>query len=82
MDIRFSMLTPHTSHREWFATYDRSDGGTVSLGGDYPSKLAGVGTIRVRMYDGIIRILSNVKHVLKLKKIDFFGLLGVVGICF
>ena len=30
--------------------------------------VAGVGTIRVRMYDGVIRTLSNVKHVPELKK--------------
>ena len=60
----------YTSHREWFHTYDRSnDGGSVSLGNDHPCLVAGVGTIRVRMFDGVVRTLSNVKHVPELKKI-------------
>ena len=59
----------YTSHREWFHTYDRSNkGGSVSLGDDHPCLVAGVGTIRVRMYDGVVRTLSNVKHVPELKK--------------
>ena len=58
----------YTSHREWFATYQKADGGSVSLGDDHSCEVAEIGSIRVRMYDGIIRTLSNVKHVPKLKK--------------
>ena len=58
----------YTLHRKWFATYDKLDGGSISLGDDHPCKVAGVGTIRMRMYDEVIRILSNVKHVSELKK--------------
>ena len=39
----------------WFDTYKKIDKGSVSLGDDHPCKVAGVGTIRVRMYDGVIR---------------------------
>ena len=58
----------YTSHQEWFATYQKIDGRSVSLGDDHPCKVAGIGSIRVRMYNGIIRTLSNVRHVPKLKK--------------
>ena len=52
------------------------DGGSVSLGDDHSCKIAGVGTIRVRMYDGVIHTLSNVKHVPELKKnLIFLGYL-------
>ena len=44
----------YTSHREWFATYQKTDGGSVSHGDDHPCKVAGVGTVRVRMYGGVI----------------------------
>ncbi|XP_038975178.1 uncharacterized protein LOC120106276 [Phoenix dactylifera] len=40
----------------------------MSLGDDHPCKVAGVGNIKVRMYDGVIRILTNVKYVSELKK--------------
>ena len=59
----------YTSHREWFHTYDRPNNrGSISLGDDHPCLVAGVGTIRVRMFDGVVRTLSNVKYVLELKK--------------
>ena len=59
----------YTSHREWFHTYDRSnDRGSASLGDDHPCLVVGVDTIRVRMYDGMVRTLSNVKHIPELKK--------------
>ena len=58
----------YTAHRDWFASYEKSDGGSVSLGDDHPCRVAGVGAIRVRMYDGVIWILINMKHVSELKK--------------
>jgi hypothetical protein len=32
------------------------------------SKIMGVGTVQLRMFDGIVRILENVRHVPELKK--------------
>ena len=58
----------YTSHREWFAIYEKIDRGSVGLGDDHPCKMARVGTIRMRMYDGVIHTLSNVNHVSELKK--------------
>ena len=58
----------YTAHRVWFASYKKFDGGSVSLGDDHSCRVAGMGTVRVRMYDGVIRILTNIKHVPELKK--------------
>ena len=58
----------YTSHRKWFATYQKADGESISLEDDHPCKVAEIDSIRVRMYDGIIRTLSNVRHVPELKK--------------
>jgi hypothetical protein len=38
-----------TPNREWFATYEPSDGG-VLLGNDHLCKVAGVGTVRIKMH--------------------------------
>ena len=59
----------YTSHWEWFATYQKIDGRSVSLGDDHPCKVTRIGSIRMRMYDEIIHTLSNVRHVPELKKI-------------
>jgi len=33
-----------------------------------PCKIIGIGSIKIRMHDGIVRILSNVRHVPNLKR--------------
>ena len=33
-----------------------------------PCKTIGIGPIKIRMHDGIVRTLSNIQHVLDLKK--------------
>ena len=40
----------------------------MSVGDDHPCWIAAVHIIRVRMYDGVMRTLTNVKHVPELKK--------------
>jgi hypothetical protein len=45
---------------------------------DVACKIVGMGTIRIRMHDGIVRTLKNVQHILDLKKnLYFFGQFGL-----
>ena len=37
------------------------------MGNDASYKIAYVGTVKIKMFDGTIRMLANVKHVLDLK---------------
>src|ERR1044072_9168661 len=55
-------------NKDWFSTYQPFDGGKVLLGNNAPCKVAGVGTIRIKMFDGIVRTLTDVRHVPELKK--------------
>lgn len=48
--------------------YTKTKKGCVTLGDAYPCKVAGIGTIKVRMFDRMVWTLTNVKHVLKLKE--------------
>jgi GAG-pre-integrase domain/Integrase core domain len=48
-------------------TYESYDGG-VLLGNDYLCKIVDVGTIRIKMHDGIIRTLMGVRHIPDLTK--------------
>ena len=48
------------------------DGENILMGNSMPCKTIGIDTIKIRMYDGIVRILSNVRHVSDLKKKLFF----------
>ncbi|KAL8159375.1 hypothetical protein V2J09_000912 [Rumex salicifolius] len=53
--------------REWFKTYKVGNLGSVQLGDDKTCGIVGIGKIKVRMHDGIIRTLIEVHHIATLK---------------
>nr|AAT44257.1 putative polyprotein [Oryza sativa Japonica Group] len=55
-------------NRDWFATYEAVQGGTVLMGDDTPCEVAGVETVQIKMFDGCIRTLSDVRHIPNLKR--------------
>ena len=38
------------------------------MGDDHALEIAGIGTIKIKMFDGTIRIIEEVRHVKSLKK--------------
>ncbi|KAG8475695.1 hypothetical protein CXB51_032441 [Gossypium anomalum] len=64
-----SGCTFHMSpNRDWFTTYETVSEGVVLMGNNASCKIAGVGTIKVKMFDGVVRTLSDVRHVPELKR--------------
>ncbi|KAG8491200.1 hypothetical protein CXB51_014356 [Gossypium anomalum] len=64
-----SGCTFHMSlNRDWFTTYETVSAGVVLMGNNASCKIASVGTIKVKMFDGVVRTLSDVRHVLELKR--------------
>ncbi|KAG8498862.1 hypothetical protein CXB51_005663 [Gossypium anomalum] len=55
-------------NREWFLTYSLVEGGVVHMENDSSSKVLGIGTVKIKMHDGMIRTLSDVKYVPDLRK--------------
>jgi hypothetical protein len=55
------------SHRNWFISYQSVDEGVVFMGNGIHCKTIGVDNIRIRMFDGIVRELTDVKYVPELK---------------
>ncbi|GKA32116.1 retrovirus-related pol polyprotein from transposon TNT 1-94, partial [Tanacetum coccineum] len=55
-------------NQDWFVTYEEFNGGHVFMGNDSPCKVVGIGTIRINMHDGVVRTLTDVRHVPDLKK--------------
>ena len=75
MSIRVRMngfLIPGSFHmtpnKELFATYEKVDEGNVTMGNNATSKIVGVRSIQIKMFDGMVRTLSDVRHVPGLKK--------------
>ncbi|KAG8489513.1 hypothetical protein CXB51_017534 [Gossypium anomalum] len=64
-----SGCTFHMSpNRDWFTTYETVSEGVVLMGNNASCKIAGVGTIKVKMFDGVVRTLSDVRYVPELKR--------------
>ena len=57
-----------TSRREWFHHYEPISGGSVFMGDDHALEIAGIGTIKLKMFDGMVRTIQEVRHVKGLKK--------------
>ena len=55
-------------NRDLFSTYESCNGGIVLMGNNAACDVVGRGTIRIKMHDGIVRTLTNVRHVPDLKK--------------
>ncbi|KAG8474279.1 hypothetical protein CXB51_033804 [Gossypium anomalum] len=55
-----SGCTFHISpNRDWFTTYETVSEGVVLMGNNTSCKIVGVGTIKVKMFDGVVRTLSD-----------------------
>ncbi|KAG8474336.1 hypothetical protein CXB51_034001 [Gossypium anomalum] len=64
-----SGCTFHMSPKwDWFTSYEIVSEGVVLMGNNASCKIIGVGTIKVKMFDGVVRTLSDVRHVLELKR--------------
>ena len=57
-----------TSHREWFLNYRDIGGGKVILGNNHACNIKGIGDIKLKMHDGIIKTLTAVRYVSELKR--------------
>ncbi|KAF3680130.1 hypothetical protein FXO38_02446 [Capsicum annuum] len=66
---------------DWFTTYETISKGAVLMGNNTPYKIAGIGIIRIKMFDGVVRTLGDVRYtseggVLKVTKGAFVVMKG------
>lgn len=57
-----------TPNKEWFETYEPLDGGSVLMGDNASCKTVGIGTVKIKIHDGLVRTLTKVRHVPELTK--------------
>jgi hypothetical protein len=78
--LYFSVSIHMCLHRNWFSTYQSIYDGVVFMGNDFSCKIVGVGSIQIKMHDGTVRKLIDVRHVPKLSKnLITLGVLYYVG---
>ena len=66
-------------HKYWFASYQIVNDGIVRLEDNHSCKTVEVGSVNIKMFDGVIRTLTYVRHVPELKKRLIY--LGVLDSC-
>jgi len=57
-----------TPDKSCFSTYYEIDGGEVLMGSDASCRMLGVGIVKVRMFDGVIHIITDTRHVHDLRR--------------
>ena len=57
-----------TPNKDWFNTYRSVNSGSVLMGNDASCKVAGIGNIIIKMFDGVVRTLCDVRPILDLRK--------------
>ena len=54
--------------KEWFTDFNELESGAVMMGNDQHCRTMGIGTIRLKILDGLVRELKEVRFVPALKK--------------
>jgi hypothetical protein len=57
-----------TPNRDWFDTYRSVNYGIVTMGNGVHYKITGIGNIRMKMFNGVVRTLCDVRHALEMEK--------------
>nr|KYP47740.1 Retrovirus-related Pol polyprotein from transposon TNT 1-94 [Cajanus cajan] len=72
--VNFGCSFHMTPNKDWFKTYNQVDGGTVLLGNNKACKVIGIGFVRLRMFDGMDRVLQrNLKKLRIDNGLEFCG---------
>ena len=57
-----------TPHGNWFDTYRSVNCGSVRMGNDTTCTIFGMGTIKIKMSDGVVRTLEEVRYIPNMRK--------------
>ena len=55
-------------NQDWFSTHETVSKGIVLMGNNTPCKIASTGIVIIKMFDGVVRTLGDVRHVPYLKR--------------
>ena len=55
-------------NRDWFSSFEKLDGCSVIMSDDRPCNMEGTRTMQIKMFDGMILKLKEVRYVPQLKR--------------
>ena len=69
-------------NRSWFSNFEKLNGCYTVMGDDHPCNIEGMGTVRIKMDDGIVQKLKEVRYIPQLKKESYLcWRFGSIGSC-
>ena len=68
MDIRYWIYLSCMPNRDWFSSFEKLDGCSVIIGDVRPCNIEGIGTVQIKMFDGMVRELKEIRYVPQLKR--------------
>jgi len=51
----------------WFSSFEKLDSSFAIMGDDHSCKVEGIGTVRIKLFDGMVRELKEVRYVPRVK---------------
>ena len=70
-------------NKNWFQNFSENVTGTVYMGNNNTCKVMGIGNINLKLHDGKVRLLTNVRYVPSLKRnLISLGTLDELGFCY
>ena len=70
-------------NKTWFKNFSAKESGTVYMGNNHTCKVLGIGDIALKLHDGKVRLLTNVRYVPGLKRnLISLGTLDELGFCY
>ena len=55
-------------NRDWFSSFEKLDGCFTIIGDDHLCNMEGIGTVRIKMFDRIVRELKEMRYVPQLER--------------
>ena len=71
-----------SSKRNWFISFKNLDGGLVQMSDNFTCNMNGVCIVLIKMFDGMVRELKNVRYIPQMKNLISIGALEVHGLEF
>ena len=70
-DSEWLLDTEATYHiclrRKWFSSLKKLDNGVVIMGNDAACQMVGIDNVRIKMFDSVVRDLTDVRYVSQMK---------------
>ena len=67
-------------NRDWFSIFEKLDGCSVVMSDNHPCHMEGIGIVLVKMFDGMVQELKDVRYVPQLKRNLIFVALKELGL--